>query len=246
MNSAISQRGKLCRKGHDNWMPIREGYRCRSCSNAKGKRWKKANQEKVRESSVRYNRENRIRLKEHAHVYYSANRAKILKQTAAWQSKHLEINRMTTARWRKAHPGRAEEYRHRPEVMQRQNQRQLQRRHSDLLYRLRGNLRSRLTVSLRSHLSRSPRLRKTKKTWSAVRDLGCTMAKLKSYLESQFTPGMSWRNYGLGWEIDHVLPIASFDLSKEAEIKKACRYTNLQPLWVKENRRKGSRILAQI
>lgn len=246
MSPATPRRGKLCRRGHDNWMPIREGYRCRSCSNAKGKRWKKANPAKVREGAARYHRENHVKLKEHAHAYYLANRRTIIRKTGAWAREHPENVRARVARWKKAHPDRLEEYRKRPEVMQRENQRHRYRRQNDLLYRIGCNLRSRLNVSLRSHLRGNPRLRKTKKTWSAVRDLGCTMGELKSHLEAQFIPGMCWGNYGSGWHVDHVLPIASFDLTKVAEIKKACHYMNLQPLWARENLCKGSKIMDKI
>jgi hypothetical protein len=53
------------------------------------------------------------------------------------------------------------------------------------------------------------------KRGSAVRDLGCSIEEFISYLESKFKPGMSWNNYGLnGWHIDHIIPLAKFDLEK--------------------------------
>jgi hypothetical protein len=67
--------------------------------------------------------------------------------------------------------------------------------------------------------------------------------ELKLYLESQFTEGMSWDNYGReGWEIDHIRPLSSFNLEDRDELLKACHYSNLQPLWRTDNRKKGSRI----
>jgi hypothetical protein len=68
---------------------------------------------------------------------------------------------------------------------------------------------------------------------------GCTIPELRSHLESQFQPGMTWDNYGLhGWHIDHIIPCASFDLT-DPEQQKACfHYTNLQPLWAEENLKK--------
>ena len=75
---------------------------------------------------------------------------------------------------------------------------------------------------------------------SAVRDLGCTIEELKLYLAAKFQPGMSWENWSFaGWHIDHIRPLASFDLTDSAQFKLAVHYTNLQPLWAKDNFSKG-------
>jgi hypothetical protein len=81
------------------------------------------------------------------------------------------------------------------------------------------------------------------KIGSAVCDLGCTIDELKTHLESLFQTGMTWDNYGhKGWHIDHIVPLCSFDLSDLDQFKKACHYTNLQPLWAIDNLRKSSKI----
>lgn len=74
--------------------------------------------------------------------------------------------------------------------------------------------------------------------------IGITIKELKLYIEKQFKDDMTWDNYGFyGWHIDHIIPLSSFDLTKAEEQKKAFHYTNLQPLWAKENMQKGSKIL---
>jgi len=70
--------------------------------------------------------------------------------------------------------------------------------------------------------------------------IGCTKQQLVDYLESQFTQGMSWANYGYGpgkWVIDHIKPISIFLKNKE-DISKANHYTNLRPCWYEENAKK--------
>jgi hypothetical protein len=53
---------------------------------------------------------------------------------------------------------------------------------------------------------------------------------------------MSWENYGLkGWHIDHIKPLEKFNLLDLEQLKRACHYTNLQPLWAEDNLSKGSK-----
>jgi len=77
---------------------------------------------------------------------------------------------------------------------------------------------------------------------SAVKLLGCTIDELLVYFEGLFTKGQTWANHGL-WHIDHVLPLASFDLEDPAQLAIACHYTNLQPLWAFDNLSKNNKIL---
>jgi hypothetical protein len=106
---------------------------------------------------------------------------------------------------------------------------------TDECYRLQAILRSRIHGAFRYKLSK-----KAKKSFEL---LGCTAEEAKKYLEKQFKDDMTWDNHGIVWEIDHVKPISSFDLSKEPEQKKAFHYTNMQPLYKLENRIKGSRVM---
>lgn len=71
--------------------------------------------------------------------------------------------------------------------------------------------------------------------------LGCSIKELKTHLESQFKPGMTWDNHGIdGWHIDHIIPLNSENTVDE--INKLCHYTNLQPLWAKDNLKKSDKI----
>ena len=61
------------------------------------------------------------------------------------------------------------------------------------------------------------------------------------YCHPKTGENMTWDNYGK-WHIDHIVPLSYFDLLKEVQVKTACQYTNLQPLWAQENLSKGSRL----
>lgn len=65
-----------------------------------------------------------------------------------------------------------------------------------------------------------------------------TMAAFKDYLESLFQPGMTWENHGVGagkWNIDHIQPCASFDLTDPDQFAACWHYTNMRPLWAEDN-----------
>jgi len=103
------------------------------------------------------------------------------------------------------------------------------KKQNNLHFKLACNLRTRLWQVIKGML----------KAGSAVRDLGCSIEQLKQHLESQFQEDMSWENYGQ-WHIDHIKPLAKFDLTDRNQFLEACHYTNLQPLWATDNIKKGA------
>jgi len=72
--------------------------------------------------------------------------------------------------------------------------------------------------------------------------VGCDKKTLRSYLETKFKPGMTWRNHGK-WHIDHIIPLSQYDPTNFEDIKKANNYTNLQPLWAKDNLSKSNKVI---
>lgn len=92
----------------------------------------------------------------------------------------------------------------------------------------------RLVMALRSRINRA--IRANYKSGSAVRDLGCTISELKLYLEKQFKEGMTWKNHTqFGWHIDHIKQLKEFDLTNREQFLIAVHFTNLQPLWWRDN-----------
>jgi hypothetical protein len=71
--------------------------------------------------------------------------------------------------------------------------------------------------------------------------IGCTRSEFMRHLQDRFIGGMNWNNYGSGkekWNIDHIRPCASFDLTDPVQQMECFKYTNLQPLWSEDNREK--------
>jgi hypothetical protein len=79
---------------------------------------------------------------------------------------------------------------------------------------------------------------------SALILLGMELKEFRIYIQGQFQPGMSWKNWGFGgskWHLDHVQPIATFDLSSPEQVRQCFHWSNHQPLWQKDNFAKGAR-----
>jgi hypothetical protein len=98
------------------------------------------------------------------------------------------------------------------------------------MYRLICNLRRRV----RQHC-RAIGLGKNFKTITA---LGCSAQEFKQHFEGLFQNGMTWDNYGI-WHVDHIKPISL--ATNEQEVFELNHYTTLQPLWGKDNLKKGNK-----
>ena len=80
-----------------------------------------------------------------------------------------------------------------------------------------------------------------KKTFKYNELLGCSINDFKYHLSLLMEDGMTFDNYG-EWQVDHIIPVSFFDFSKIDNIKRCCRYTNLQPLWKYDNQNKSNKI----
>ncbi len=84
-------------------------------------------------------------------------------------------------------------------------------------------------------------LTRKQKTCSTLELIGCSIPELRAHLEKQFKPGMTWKNYGPAWHVDHIRPCAKFNLSDPSQQRECFHFSNLQPLFAKDNLQKGSR-----
>ena len=70
--------------------------------------------------------------------------------------------------------------------------------------------------------------------------IGCTYVYYMAHLSRQFVKGMSFENK-CDWEVDHIIPISSAKTIEEIQV--LSKFTNLRPLWRKDNRKKHSKKL---
>jgi hypothetical protein len=129
---------------------------------------------------------------------------------------------------------------------------------------MKNNPQARIKHHLRQRVAQYIKKLNISKTFSVSALLGCSTLELKTYLENKFQPGMNWDNHGPGfklndqnlpildstgniieekqWHVDHIQPLSSFDLTDPTQRSIAAHYTNLQPLWAKQNLAKGANL----
>ena len=82
-------------------------------------------------------------------------------------------------------------------------------------------------------------VRKTNKTFDL---LGCSHSFFKNWIIHQLYGNMTVEKYGSVWQIDHRLPITSFKLLDENDMKKCFNWINLRPMYSKVINSKNDKI----
>jgi hypothetical protein len=177
--------------------------------------WRLSNPDKAKDIKIKWAKENPEKEKSYRRKWAINNPDK----NSKWSILNPEKRKTIKKDWEERNPDYRKEY-------------ISNRTKIDIEFRIGIQMRSRLNKAIKGNF----------KSGSAVRDLGCSVEYLKAYLEGQFEPGMSWKNWSLkGWHIDHIRPLSSFDLTDREQFLQAIHYTNLQPMWAEENLKKGKK-----
>jgi hypothetical protein len=102
-----------------------------------------------------------------------------------------------------------------------------------------------LRISLRKRVNHFIKNRIGKNTFEILLD--CDRDTIIKWFEYVFNDdkkyNMSWDNFGKVWQIDHVIPCASFDLTDEKEKQQCFHWTNLCPVPKSYNLAKQAKII---
>lgn len=187
---------------------------------------RKANPEKHKQSMRRYYEKHRKELLAKSKKYMQENRERMSEYMANYRVKNKEKIKQLNKEWilknKEAHRAQQRAYLN-------------NRLKTDHEFRLKHYLKSRVREAIHGA--------GTQKAAKTMELLGCSMLDFRAHLQSQFTPEMTWDNYGSYWHVDHKRPLASFDLTNPEEQKAAFHYTNCQPLEGSENIRKGAKLV---
>jgi len=198
-----------------------------------------------KELSKKWEYINKEERKKQYEEWYKLHRDELLQQQKEWYRTHKKQIKKYYILHKKEISLRGEEYYIKNKDKIRKQYKKWYKLHKkELTQRIKNRRRIDINFRIRCNLSRrvSLILRGNSKSVSTMKLLGCSDNFLKQYLQSKFTSGMSFKNYGK-WHIDHIKPCASFDLRKKSEQIKCFNYTNLQPLWAKDNLKKGNKII---
>jgi len=162
--------------------------------------------------------------------YYQENRESILEKVKRYNREHKLERNIYNKQYYKENKEVFGKYRkeNREKIRTNQNKRYK----NNLNYKLKRIFSERVRGAIKKQ--------STIKSHKSNELLGCTIEEVKIHLESQFTEGMSWENHG-EWHIDHIKPCACFDLTDPEQQKECFHYTNLQPLWAKDNLSKSDK-----
>lgn len=185
-----------------------------------------------REKQREYYEKNKERLRESYIKYYQKNSEKIKEYSRKWYELHKNEKRekryKSSKEWYQKNKKKCFEY---------NKKYVLNRRKTDHVFRS--------IQSLRARMNNAVKKIKTGKCDNTMCLVGCSVHDFKKHIESLWKPEMSWENYGInGWHIDHIIPVSSFNLTINSEQGKCFHYTNLQPLWASENRKKSNKTIS--
>jgi len=166
----------------------------------KDKEYKLNNKEKIKEQT----KKDTIKNKEKNHQKYLKQKEIIIKRSAKFRIEHPEKIKIYRNKYKRKH-----------------NKEILNKRKTNPLLKLNHSIGNALNKSLKNIGC------KKEVGWKI--SLGYNNIELKNHLERQFTPEMSWNNYGTYWHIDHIIPLSWFK-TEEQLIKKGWKLQNLQPL----------------
>lgn len=225
--------------GSGNWL---QPY-CKPCDSIRKRGWEAENKETLKGKRSDYYLKTRVLV---SNEQKELSKAKVISKLREGAKKYWLVNQMTPEEKKKRKSdcdkryreinhekikAKREEYKNSGKGCEKSKAWQAKMM-GNIEFRLKKNLRGRIYVALK----------KSVKSDTTMNLIGCSIDFFKGYVEAQFTFGMCWDNMGL-WHLDHKIPCANFDLTKESQQRFCFNYTNIQPLWAIDNLRKGAKIL---
>jgi hypothetical protein len=162
--------------------------------------------------------------------YYNKNKEHLIKKNAEYREQNIE----TISEQRKKYRNREEIKEH----IKKKNKEYLPIKKEKIKLKRKNNKNFQISEILRSKIHKM-----LKGLSTSYQDLlGCDLEHFKKWIEFRFDNNMNWENLGCYWQIDHILPINSFNFNDDRSKNICFHWTNLQPLEKSENRIKSDKL----
>lgn len=212
---------------------------CKKVRDAKGFQKNKAKRSKTAEA---YRQNNKDKIKAIDAAYYSKNRDRLDEKAKQYRIDNIarcrELARASSKKHRSKEPlvyrakVKAYESKNKEKIAAVRSAHRKAKRLSDPVFYLQTSIRNRINESIK-------RKGFTKRS-STYATLGCDWEFFKTHIERQFTPRMCWEKMGSEIHLDHIVPIST--AATEDDVVALNHFTNLRPMWAKDNQSKGATI----
>jgi hypothetical protein len=187
---------------------------CKSCASEHSKAYHQKNKEAIAEKNKAYRQENKEELAEYRKAYHQKNKEAIAEKNKAYHQKNKEA------------------------IAKRKKKYKQKRYNNDPIFKL--------TQLYRNSLKRAFKSIVKKKNYDSLKTLGLEKwQEFADRLSKQFYDHpitgekMTFENHGKGegcWQIDHKIPLLT--AKTEEDVIRLSHYTNLQPLWTIDHKKK--------
>lgn len=212
----------ILRQKRKYWKTRRRTEKDKIKRSSYSRKYYKKHKIKILKRQKKYRNKHKIKIKKRMRKYNIKNKERIAKRSRLYNLK----NKIALAKKRRENIKR-----NRIKIRKKQTRYQRLQRWINIQYKLSNKLRSRIKGALQGN----------PKVGSAIKELGCSVGVLVAYLQNKFYGKMTWNNWGKVWELDHITPFWKFDLTDPKQFKKAVHHTNLQPLTIKEHKKKTAK-----
>lgn len=228
-----------CSKCKCYWKPDEtdiksSGLYCKTCKKCreKNKKWNKENVDKVKQMVKNYYEENTDKIKEKSKKHYETNVGKIKQRVRKYYKENLDKVKKYNKKYQEENADKVKEQRKTYREENKCEHNKCKSRCKDCNFKL-------YLVNLqRNSIKRCINLSNLEKTKPSIEYLGCSAEYFIEYFKKKMDNFNQFSEIEMTWDnihIDHIKPVASFNLDDEEEFLSCCNYTNLQPLIAEDN-----------
>jgi len=71
---------------------------------------------------------------------------------------------------------------------------------------------------------------------------GLSIEEFRKWIELQFTGDLSWNNFGVSWQFDHIVPLTYFDFTNDDDLLLCWNFINIRVQNIEAGKKPGNKI----